>query len=159
MLRVVVGRISLPVAAVVLAFTLTAGGTASAGAACAPTPPDAFGPFGRGLPPVRAKTGTGHVLTGRVLSALGCVPLRRAQVQFWQANRAGRYTRALSATVLTNRNGEFRYESPRPVSYEGREPHIHLRVIARDHEPLLTRYVPRGARRGHLRLVLVPAAL
>ena len=126
---------------------------------CRPTPQDAFGPFGRGLPPARKKIGSGHVLTGRVLSALGCVPLRRAQVQFWQANRAGRYTRALSATVLTNRNGEFRYESPRPVSYERREPHIHLRVIARDHEPLLTRYVPRGARRGHVRLVLVPAAL
>jgi protocatechuate 3,4-dioxygenase beta subunit len=93
------------------------------------------------------------------VSALGCAPLRRAQVQFWQSNARGRYVRALSATVLTNRNGEFRYESRRPVSYEGREPHIHLRVIARDHEPLLTRYVPRGARRGHLRLVLVPTAL
>jgi protocatechuate 3,4-dioxygenase beta subunit len=143
----------------VLALCAAAGGGPSAGATCLPTPVDAFGPFGRGLPPVRAKTGTGHVLTGRVLSALGCLPLRRAQVQFWQSNRDGRYTRALSATVLTNRNGEFRYESPRPVSYEGREPHIHMRVIARDHELLLTRYVPRGARRGHVRLVLVPAAL
>ena len=154
-----VARIALPLAAAALVIVGAGGGTASAGAACAPTPADAFGPFGRGLPPIRAKTGTGHVLTGRVLSALGCAPLRRAAVQFWQANASGRYTRRLSATVLTDRNGHFRYESPRPASYEGREPHIHIRVTARHHEPLLTRYVPRGARRGDVRLVLVPGAL
>ena len=158
-LRPVARRLSLPVAAAVLALCAAAGGSASPRATCLPTPPDGFGPFGRGVPPLRAKTGTGHVLTGRIVSALGCVPLRRAQVQFWQSDGRGRYTRALSATVLTARSGGFHYQSPRPVSYEGREPHIHIRVIARDHEPLLTRYVPRGTRRGHLRLVLVPSAL
>ena len=154
-----VGRTLLVVAAAALALGAGTGGSASAGAACAPTIGDGAGPFGRGLPPVRVKTGTGHVLTGQVLSALGCAPLRRAQVQFWQSNRRGDYVRALSATVLTDRNGRFRYESPRPVSYEGRQPHIHIRVIARDHEPLLSRYVPRGRARGTVRLVLVPAAL
>jgi protocatechuate 3,4-dioxygenase beta subunit len=136
-------------------------GTGSAGAqACRATPPDAFGPFGRGMPPIRAKTGRGHVLSGSVLSALGCGPLRGAQVQFWQSNKRGRYTRALSATVLTDRAGRFRYTSPMPVSYEGREPHIHIRVIADGHEPLLSRYVPRkGSRRGTIRLVLVPEDL
>ena len=95
-----------------------------------------------------------------MLSALGCAPLRGAQVQFWQANRNGAYTRRLSATVLTNRAGRFRYVSPFPASYEGREPHIHIRVIARAHEPLLSRYVPtRGARRGSIRLVLIPEDL
>ena len=98
------------------------------------------------------------MLTGVVLSALDCKPIRGAQVQFWQSNRKGVYLKALSATVLTNRNGQFRYESPRPVSYEGRPPHIHIRVAARGHEVLLTRYVPaKGARRGSVRLVLVPA--
>jgi protocatechuate 3,4-dioxygenase beta subunit len=109
---------------------------------------------------MRAQTGRGHVLTGTVRSALGCGPLRGAQVQFWQANRSGQYTRALSATVLTDRAGRFRYASPFPASYEGREPHIHIRVIARGHRPLLSRYVPaRGARRGSIRLVLVPEDL
>jgi protocatechuate 3,4-dioxygenase beta subunit len=112
------------------------------------------------MPPIRAKTGTGHVLTGTVRSALGCGPLRGAQVQFWQANKKGQYTRPLSATVLTDRAGRFRYVSPFPASYEGREPHIHIRVIARGHEPLLSRYVPaRGARRGSIRLVLIPEDL
>jgi protocatechuate 3,4-dioxygenase beta subunit len=60
--------------------------------------------------------------------------------------------------VLTDKAGRFRFEGPRPVSYEGRPPHIHLRVVAAEHELLFTRYVPRTPRatRGYLRLVLVP---
>jgi protocatechuate 3,4-dioxygenase beta subunit len=144
-------------AAAVLA---TSAGAARPGApGCTATPEDFAGPFGRGAPPVRAKIGTGHVLTGIVLSALNCRPLRGAQVQLWQSNRQGRYTRATSATVITDRAGRFRFEGPRPVSYEGREPHIHLRVIARFHRPLLTRYVPAGRTRGSVRLVLVPEDL
>jgi protocatechuate 3,4-dioxygenase beta subunit len=108
---------------------------------------------------MRARTGRGHVLTGTVRSALGCGPLRGAQVQFWQANKKGQYTRALSATVLTDRSGRFRYMSPVPVSYEGREPHIHIRVIAHGHRQLLSRYVPRASRRGSIRLVLIPEDL
>ena len=44
--------------------------------ACAPTTQDGFRPFGQGLPPVRAKIGTGHVLTGVVISSLDCKPRR-----------------------------------------------------------------------------------
>jgi protocatechuate 3,4-dioxygenase beta subunit len=151
------GFLVVLVAAAVLAGT--AGGVPNA-ATCAPTPTDGFGPFGRGLPPIRAKTGSGHVLTGVVLSALDCRPIPSAQVQLWQSNRKGLYTRALSATVLTDRSGRFRYESPLPTAYEGREPHIHIRVFARGHEPLLARYVPaRGSRQGNVRLVLAPEAL
>lgn len=127
---------------------------------CAPTPEDAFGPFGRGVPPVRAKIGTGHVLSGVVLSAIDCRPLRGAQVQFWQVNRNGRYTRATSATVIADRAGRFRFEGPYPPSYEGRRPHIHIRVFARLHRPLLGRYLPpAGARSGRVRLVLEPEDL
>ena len=151
--------LALAVIAAVGLLAGPAGGTPSV-ARCAPTPEDAFGPFGRGAPPLRSKIGTGHVLTGVVLSALDCRPIRGAQVHLWQANRNGRYTRATSATVLTDRVGRFRFEGPRPVSYEGREPHIHLRVIAPYHRPLLARYVPaRGARSGSIRLVLTPEDL
>jgi protocatechuate 3,4-dioxygenase beta subunit len=154
----------LPTACLVVACGLSAlvapVSAAPAANACRPTPADAAGPFGRGLPPLRAKIGAGHVLTGVVLSALDCRPLARARVELWQANRNGRYTRATSATVVTDRSGRFRFEGPYPAGYEGREPHIHLRVSASLHEQLLTRYVPaRGARSGQLRLVLEPAAL
>jgi protocatechuate 3,4-dioxygenase beta subunit len=146
---------------VVLASLLApAAGAAPDAYRCRPTPPDGFGPFGRGLPPARAKIGSGHILTGVVVSAQDCSPLRGAKVQFWQANRRGQYLRALSATVTTDRAGRFRLEGPYPASYEGREPHIHIRVFATNHSPLLSRYVPaRGARSGRLRLVLEPELL
>lgn len=145
---------------VVTACALAAPSTAGAAPGCAATLQDGFGPFGRGSPPVRARIGTGHVLTGVILSALDCRPIRGARVELWQANAKGRYVRATSATVLADRNGQFRFEGPYPASYEGNPPHIHLRVVGPGHEVLLTRYEPaRAARRGSLRLVLVPHAL
>jgi protocatechuate 3,4-dioxygenase beta subunit len=127
---------------------------------CSPTPVDAFGPFGRGMPPVRAKIGTGHVLTGVVLSSVNCKPLRRARVEFMQSNPDGQYTRRGSATVFTDRNGRFRFEGPFPTQYEGLPPHIHIRVVAKDHLTLVTRYVvPTGEKVGRIVLVLRPAPL
>jgi protocatechuate 3,4-dioxygenase beta subunit len=133
---------------------------AAAAPACQATLPDGFGPFGRGSPPVRSSIGKGHVLTGVVLSAIDCKPIRGARVELWQVNAKGRYVRATSATVLVDRAGRFRFEGPYPPSYEGRPPHIHLRVVAPGHEVLLSRYEPRrGARSGAVRLVLVPHAI
>jgi protocatechuate 3,4-dioxygenase beta subunit len=127
---------------------------------CPPTLDDGSGPFGRGAPPQRAKIGSGHVLTGVVLSSVDCRPLAGARIHLWQANRRGQYVRAGSATVVADRAGRFRFEGPRPVGYEGRPGHIHLRVVAANHELLFTRYVPgSGARRGSVRLVLLPQRL
>lgn len=154
-------RLLAPAAALALA-ALAAGGVAPAPAApgCSPTLDDGAGPFGRGAPPRRAKIGTGHVLTGVVLSSVDCSPLAGARIHLWQANRRGEYLRSGSGTVVTDRAGRFRFEGPRPVSYEGRPPHIHLRVVAAEHELLVTRYVARpGVRRGSVRLVLVPQRL
>jgi protocatechuate 3,4-dioxygenase beta subunit len=148
----------LVVVAAAIAVTAVQAAPAAVAGGCRPTPTDAFGPFGRGTPPQRAKIGTGHVLTGTVLSSLDCRPIGRARVELWQANRNGVYTRASSATVFTDRSGRFRFEGPYPTRYSSGPPHIHMRIFARGHEPLLTRYVPaRGARRGNVRLVLEPA--
>ena len=149
--------VQLLISALLLVGTVlaTVSVTASAATPCASSIPDGFGPFGKGMPPVRAKIGTGHVLTGVVLSSRDCKPIRRARVELWQANKQGRYVRAGSATVYTNAQGRFRLEGPRPPSYEGRPGHIHLRVSAPGHEQLLSRYVVAGtARRGAVRLVL-----
>jgi protocatechuate 3,4-dioxygenase beta subunit len=148
------------VALVAILGALAASTAAAPAATCTPTLGDAAGPFGRGLPPQRAKIGTGHVLTGLVLSALDCRPLVGATVELWQAGKNGRYTRAGSGMVKTDRSGRFRFQGPYPPSYEGRPGHIHLRITGRGHEQLLARYVPaQGARRGSLRLVLEPAAV
>ena len=146
---------------IVLGLSAAGAGTSSPTAAgCPPTLDDGSGPFGRGAPPRRAKTGTGHVLTGVVLSSVDCRPLAGTRIHLWQANRQGQYVRAGSATVVADRAGRFRYEGPRPVGYEGRSPHIHLRVVAANHELLFTRYVPNpGAKRGSVRLVLLPQRL
>jgi protocatechuate 3,4-dioxygenase beta subunit len=137
------------------------GRTAPAAPGCAATLDDGAGPFGRGAPPRRAKIGTGHVLTGIVLSSVDCRPLAGAAIHLWQANRRGEYVRAGSATVITNAAGRFRFEGPRPVSYEGRPAHIHLRVAAENHELLHTRYVLRtpATKRGSIRIVLLPQRL
>ncbi|MDQ3162006.1 MAG: hypothetical protein M3Q92_04125, partial [Actinomycetota bacterium] len=46
-------------------------------ARCAATLNDGAGPFTRGAPPIRTRIGTGHVLSGVVLST-DCKPLGRA---------------------------------------------------------------------------------
>ena len=146
-------------ALVALAVLASGGVTAAPGApGCPPTLDDGAGPFGRGAPPRRSKIGSGHVLTGTVLSSVDCRPLAGARIHLWQANRRGEYVRAGSATVVTDKAGRFRFEGPKPVSYEGRPPHIHLRVLAAEHEILFARYVPASpsATRGFIRLVLVP---
>ena len=137
-----------------------AGSSVPAASGCRPTLDDGAGPFGRGAPPRRVKIGTGHVLTGIVLSSVDCRPLAGARIHLWQSNRRGEYVRAGSATVVADRAGRFRFEGPRPVGYEGRPAHIHLRVVAAEHELLFSRYVPRpGASRGFVRLVLLPQRL
>ena len=148
------------VAAVVAACALTTTASGVAAPGCPATVPDGFGPFGRGSPPMRTSIGKGHVLTGVIVSSLDCRPIAGARVELWQSNAKGRYVRALSATVLTDRSGRFRFEGPYPAAYEGRPPHIHVRVVARGYEVLLSRYEPaRGARKGSLRLVLLPQAV
>jgi protocatechuate 3,4-dioxygenase beta subunit len=146
-------------ALVLVLASVSAAAPATESARCAPTFDDAAGPFGRGAPPLRSKIGTGHVLTGLVLST-DCRPVAFARVHLWQANRRGEYTGAGSATVVATRAGRFRFEGPPPVSYAGRPPHIHLRIVARDHEVLLTRYVRApGATSGSIRVVLRPAGV
>ena len=154
-------RLRIAAALVVLSACAIVGPAVAEGApACQATLPDGFGPFGRGSPPLRSSIGKGHVLTGVVLSAIDCKPIRGARVELWQVDTKGRYVRATSATVLVDRSGRFRFEGPYPPSYEGRPPHIHLRVVGPGHEVLLLRYEPRrGARTGSVRLVLVPHAV
>jgi protocatechuate 3,4-dioxygenase beta subunit len=144
--------------AALLVLAAAPGAAAPAAPGCAPTLDDGAGPFGRGAPPRRAKIGTGHVLTGVVLSSVDCSPIRGAQVHLWQSNRRYEYVRSGSATVVTDGNGRFRLQGPKPVSSGGRPAHIHIRVVAAEHELLFTRYVLRtpATSRGHVRLVLRP---
>jgi protocatechuate 3,4-dioxygenase beta subunit len=147
-------RLCLAVA--LLAAAAIPAGAQAAPRACQPTLTDGFGPFGRGMPPQRAKIGKGHVLTGVVLGADGCRPLNGAHVEFWQSTK-GVYKLSGSATVVTDRNGRFRFEGPSPLQYEGLPPHIHIRIQVAGYKTLVSRYVlAEGEKRGSIRLVLAP---
>jgi protocatechuate 3,4-dioxygenase beta subunit len=123
---------------------------------CKPTQPDMLGPFYEPGAPVRTRVGSGYVLSGIVLAAEECKPIPNAQIEFWLANPRGDYDDAHRATVIAGKRGRYRFESNVPVSYGGRPPHIHVRVIAPGYEELVTQHYPeRGQRKANFDLVLV----
>jgi protocatechuate 3,4-dioxygenase beta subunit len=122
---------------------------------CQATPSEGVGGLAD-TPRLRAKIGTGHVLTGTVLSALTCRPVTGARVSFRQAGPSGQYGPRWTGAVLTNAAGRFRFQGPVPGDY-GRGPHIHIEVHAVGFEPLAVTYRPRtGQTRAAVELVLVP---
>ena len=135
------------------------GGARSPGesAGCRPTRPDMLGPFYEPNAPVRTSVGSGYVLSGAVLRAGGCEPVRDARIEFWLANPRGEYDDAHRATVLAGEKGRYRFQSNVPVSYGGRPPHIHVRVTAPGFRDLVTQHYPdAGQREAIFDLVLEP---
>ena len=129
-----------------------------AGYACAPTPPDQLGPFYKRNAPLRDRVGSGYLLAGVVRSAADCAPIPWARVEIWLTGPDGRYGDAWRATVVSAMTGDYRFESDFPVVYEGRPPHIHIRVTAPGYAPLVTQHYPRpGDAKGQFELVLIPA--
>jgi len=114
---------------------------------CAPTRADALGPFYEPGAAMRSKVGSGYVLSGRVLT-VGCRPIARARIEFWLVNPRGEYDNAHRATVMARLDGRYRFESNRPIAYESRPPHIHVRVSRRGFGTLVTQHYPRAGRRN-----------
>jgi protocatechuate 3,4-dioxygenase beta subunit len=127
--------------------------------ACRPTLSQGGGPFDTSSapPPRRSRIGRGHVLTGRILSAPGCKPVRGAVVEFWQESPNGVYDRRGHAAVVTGPAGTFRFEGPIPPG-GFRGPHIHIHVNAAGYDDFVTTYLlPRGERQGRVTIVLSSA--
>ncbi len=123
---------------------------------CKPTQPDMLGPFYEPGAPVRASVGSGYVLSGAVLAADDCKPIRNARIEFWLADPKGEYDDAHRAAVFAGERGGYRFESNVPVSYGGRPPHIHVRVTAPGFEELVTQHYPQpGQTKADFDLVLV----
>ena len=125
---------------------------------CQPTPPQQLGPNYEPDAPVRQSVGSGYVLSGAVLSAGSCQPVRGARIEFWLANPEGEYDDAHRATQFSGeRGGEYRFESNFPGIYRGVAPHIHVRVTAEGFEGLVTQHYPQpGQTEATFDLVLVP---
>ncbi|MBM3679138.1 MAG: intradiol ring-cleavage dioxygenase [Actinobacteria bacterium] len=133
-----------------------AGSAAPAAAPCEVTESDGFGPFGRGgSPPARAVFGKGFVLSGKVLRSLDCKQLANATVEIWQAGKGGVYDKRGRASIVTGKNGAFKFTGPPPVSYEGVTPHIHVRVSHEGYDEVATTVrVTKNAKGAQLEIVL-----
>jgi protocatechuate 3,4-dioxygenase beta subunit len=126
-----------------------------------PTPELTEGPyFSTGSPQRRSLltvgvTGTRLTLTGYVLTT-ACRPVRRAKLDFWQADARGVYDNdgyRLRGHQSTDSAGRYRLETIVPGLYTGRTKHIHVRVQAPGRDVLTTQlYFPGVARNRSDRL-------
>jgi protocatechuate 3,4-dioxygenase beta subunit len=124
---------------------------------CVATLPDMLGPFYTPGAPERSRVGNGYVLSGKVLSVNGCVPIPGARIELWMAGPDGEYTDDYRATTFSETNGSYRFESPVPIPYESRPPHIHIKVITPDFVDLITQHYPAaGQTEAEFNLVLTP---
>lgn len=123
---------------------------------CNPTRLDAEGPFYKANASERNSTGKGLVLSGTVRSASDCGPVAGARIEWWSADSAGQYNDDHRATQSANGGGRYRYEADFPGRYPGRPPHLHVRVTAPGHRPLVTQIYPKqGQTALNVDLVLV----
>jgi protocatechuate 3,4-dioxygenase beta subunit len=126
-----------------------------------PTPELTEGPyFSTGSPQRRSLiaggvTGTRLTLTGYALTT-ACRPVRRAKLDFWQADARGVYDDdgyRLRGHQFTDSAGRYRLETIVPGLYTGRTKHIHVKVQAPGRDVLTTQlYFPGVARNRSDRL-------
>jgi len=135
-------------------LVVLAGGTVEA--QCKPTPGAALDPYYTPTAPKRANVGSGFVLTGTVRGSYDCGTIAGATVEFWLAGPNG-YTDKLRGTVVTDKSGHYRFQSPFPGASGGPPPHIHMNVAADGFLPIQTEFFPgRGAASGVFDIVLDP---
>ncbi len=111
---------------------------------CAPTPEDMEGPFYRPGAPTRASTGRGLVVSGAVKSAGSCSPIPGARIEWWQAGPRGNYDDEHRGALRTADDGTYQFETDFPPAYFGRQPHIHVKVLAPGHRTLTTQLYPKA---------------
>lgn len=124
---------------------------------CAPTPPDADGPFYRPNAPVRNSIGAGYLLLGEVKSAADCAPIAGAKIEVWMIGPDGRYDDRWRATLFSRKDGRYFFQSHFPGPYGSRPPHIHLVVNAPGFVELITQHYPlAGSAEAIFNLILLP---
>ncbi len=126
-------------------------------ASCPPTEPDALGPYYKPEAPERTSVGKGYVLSGVVRSSADCSPVKGAKIEIWMTGPDGNYDDDHRATLHSDREGTYRFESNYPRSYFWRPPHIHMQVTAQGFGKLITQHYPeKGMTSGSFDLVLIP---
>lgn len=125
-------------------------------AQCVPTTEDMEGPFYKPGAREVLSTGSGLAVSGKVLSYPGCNPIPGARVEWWHADRSGRYVDSLRGARKAGKTGEYAFTTSPPGIYPGRPPHIHFKVSAPGHKPITTQlYLRGGEKTVRFDLVLV----
>ena len=86
------------------------------------------------------------ITRGGLVLTHGCQPVRRALLDFWQADAEGAYDNRgfrLRGHQFTDGEGRYRLRTIVPARYPGRTPHIHVKVQAANRPALTTQlYFP-----------------
>lgn len=137
-----------------------------------PTPTQTEGPYYPVVPiPLQADLTrrAGVDALGRAFEFHGVVsrggtPLADAKVEIWQCDAGGRYRHPRDGgddvdagfegfgAQMTDAQGRFRFQTLVPVAYQGRPPHIHLRVLLDGRSLLTTQAYPEDVGRGPVML-------
>lgn len=137
-----------------LVFGLISAG--SAVAACVATEGEILDANYKPQAPMRSSVGTGYVLSGVVRASGDCQPIAGATVELWLAGPGG-YSDNYTGTVVADKSGHYRFQSPFPAPSTGRPPHIHMRVAADGFLPIQTEWMPhQGTATGVFDIVLEP---
>jgi protocatechuate 3,4-dioxygenase beta subunit len=124
---------------------------------CEPTPTDYLGPYYKPNAPVRSSVGKGYNLRGMVLSSKDCTPITNARIELWLTGPNGLYDDDHRATIFSDDNGKYSFESNFPRGYYGRPPHIHIRISAAGFRLLTTQhYSSRNQATAEFDIVLIP---
>jgi protocatechuate 3,4-dioxygenase beta subunit len=141
--------------AAVVVLVVLAGGPVAAQCKASPGAPldDSYTPAA----PKRAVVGSGFVLTGTIRASSDCLPIAGATIEYWMSGPNG-YAENLRGTVVTDKNGRYRFQCPFPVSHGGPPPHIHMNVAENAFLPIQTEFFPSpGSGNGVFDIVLDPA--
>jgi protocatechuate 3,4-dioxygenase beta subunit len=126
--------ISHPLLGVVSAISLT------------PTPSNDEGPYYKPGAPVRANLiepndhGLPVSVSGKIVDTEG-KPISGATLDIWHADANGEYDLEgfhHRAKVIADRSGEYHFDTVFPGNYGTRAKHIHYKITAGGHEPLIT---------------------
>ena len=122
--------------------------TVTPSSSCKPTLDDGVSPSYKPDAPDRTIVGTGHVVTGVVLSSVDCQPIANARLEFWPEERDLGHPDSSRATFFTDQNGRYRFECNMPD-------HIHMRISAPGYRTIgVNSYHPNGAAEGTFNIVL-----
>jgi len=104
---------------------------------CAPTEAQFLGTHHKPIDRQAGDIGKGLVVSGRVLSASGCISIAGARIEHWQTDREGVYVNRMRAWLPSDEQGNYRFETEWPGAPVS---HIHFIVTAPGHKRLVTQW-------------------